>query len=156
GWFDKWNADPIWTGFVYATITVTLERQAVLQADDDDLYAYTYYLIGQFRVELSASPRPNRRTVTKSLGDFGAGDKNNRRTGELREVPTGPEYNLGVEATVQDIIYTYPVPALTPFDYITVKCNDLLSELIVFLSQHDPQIVAGFEDRSEILPGQTY
>ena len=45
-----------------------------------------------------------------------------------------------------EILFTQPIPCLTPFDFIIVKCRILYSAIISFLSKYDPMIIDGIDD----------
>ena len=147
-WINKWINEPRWSGFVYATIVITLERQHVTN-DTKDPFEYTYWwLTSTYQLTLSDTPPPNRKTE-QPLGIEGPGGPRNRRTGERQESVADPEYNLPVEIAQLDIVYTYSAPTLTPFDYLIAMCNDLISEIIAFVSRYDPTVYAEMESRTE-------
>ena len=151
-WLHKWDTERAWGGFVYATATVNLERQA-LQDSDDDPYPVAYYLAGAINVYPTHKPLPN----SKQKGPYllvSESDERNHRTGGRQEAPyADPKYTVVVEIKPLWVRYTYPNPILTPFDFILAKSNSLIAEIVAFISKYDERIVRDMDVRSEIIPG---
>ncbi len=150
-WLKKWATDKSWSGFVYATASIRMERQ-YLYDNDKQPYRYTYWPKSELTIALSVRPPPNRRIegATRTIGEA---LPENLRTAGHEYVSNTPELSLPVEATMLDITYTYVAPALTPFDYMIAMTNDLLCEVISFISRYDETVFAGMND--QVVMGST-
>lgn len=152
-WYIKWNTDTQWSGFVYTTVWINLERQRVLGRDYP--FEYTYWLTDRLEVALSEDPPPNTKTE-KHFGEFGPSEPRNRITRGRPKPYSDPDHNLSVEIRELEVRYTYSTPVLTPFDFILVKCNSLVGDLVSLLSRYDNTVVEKMDVRSEIAPGITH
>ncbi|MDQ3902798.1 MAG: hypothetical protein M3247_03965 [Thermoproteota archaeon] len=148
-WLAKWNSDQKWKGFVYAQIDVELERQEEKVDRPDNI---KYYFIEWPKVSLVDKPIPNIR-YEKLLNLVGEADEHNRSTGGPANPPNSPEFYLPVEISQATVRFTNPQPILTPFDFLIVKCQHLVSEIITFLAKYDAGIYEGMDIRTEIIEG---
>lgn len=142
-WYKKWNVEPGWSGFVYATVWIYLEQQEA--RTDDYPYEFTYW-IGEsphpIEVSLSTNPPSNKKVTAKVIGAVGETDPRNRIT-QGRQAPySEPKYAIAVDIRQLDILYSYATPVLTPFDFLIVKCNILIGEFATFLSRYIPTFFA--------------
>jgi hypothetical protein len=148
-WFQKWDTEHSWSGFVYATANVELQRQEVVSSDDP--YPVTYYLAGELRVSTSSKPQPNWKEEGPSLIAGPADDRNYRTAGKPAPV-SDPKYNVSVGISSLKVRYTYPNPILSPFDFILAKSNSLIGAIVGFLSKYDERIFRDMDVRVEIIP----
>jgi hypothetical protein len=139
-WLEKWNTDKDWEGFVYVEVHIPIEKQARLQSDPDEGYNCKYYGSGTPPViNLTDNPVENEFTEKKT-GIKGPGEVGNLSTGPNQPPYSDPMYNYGVETSDLDVLFTQPIPCLTPFDFIIIKCRTLFSSVISFISKYDPLI----------------
>jgi hypothetical protein len=138
-WLDKWNTDKDWQGFVYVEVHIPIEKQARLQSDPDEGYNCKYYWSGYPVINFMDNPVENEFTEKKT-GIKGSGEEGNLSTGKNKAPYSDPKYNYGVETSDLDVLFTQPIPCLTPFDFIIIKCRTLFSSVISFISKYDPLI----------------
>lgn len=148
-WFARWS-DPNWSGFVYLTADAELERQESNQ--DDDPYRVKYYWDTIPMVSFSDKPPRNAKT-NRVIKHAGAQDEDNRSTGGKPLPYNSPGYNLAVEISTLKVRYTYPRPYLTPFDFMIMKCNNLIASIIEFVSNYDEQIISEMDVSDEVFEG---
>lgn len=155
-WLDKWNNDKQWTGFVYAQVFISLERQQEIYSDDDESFFNVKYFINQVEegfpaLDTKLTDTPLKHFKTES-SRFSVGPQDKRNNSTLgREAPNaGSEYYLAVDISYLKVTSVYPAPILTPFDFITIKCRNLISEIVAFLSKYDENIIVGLNIRDEI------
>jgi hypothetical protein len=151
-WLKKWDEEPGWGGFVYATATGGFERQ---QCHDDYAIPVTYYPAPPpaWDVLLTGQPRANFKKQVPQ-GPVGDADPRNRRTPN-RGAFGGPvvAHLVDVEISSLEVRYTYPDPVLTPFDYMLAKCRGLSAAIVAFLAKYDDRISRDMELRRETIPG---
>ena len=151
-WLDKWLAGT-WRGFVYTQVEHgDLERQ---EANSDDEYAVKYYWGSGPRISFTDDPQPNTRREG-SATHVGAQDQRNLSTLGRPLPASDPKYNIVVRISSVKVRITHPVPTLTPFDFIIVRCRALLAEVVTFISQYDADIFPGLSVADDVfgLDGQ--
>jgi hypothetical protein len=159
-WFHKWVTQEGWSGFVYATVTLSLNRQSIADHEEDP-HSVTYYPFGLVTVFPTHEPLPNaKRPSTSAAGGaeiwVGSTDARNWRTFGRQPPSLSPEYEASVAISEVWVRYTYPNPILTPFDFILAKANSLLAEIVAFISKFDGFVLRDMDVRSEIIPGVAY
>jgi hypothetical protein len=147
-WLEKWNTEQTWKGFVYPQIDSELQRQQ--QVDSDAAYSVKYYWEGPHPISLVDTPQINARQETVESLHASETDPRNWSTHGRKAPYSDPEYNIVVKISHLKVRFTSPLPALTPFDFILVKCRHLVSEIVTFISQYDA-VVDGMDVREEIM-----
>jgi hypothetical protein len=148
-WISRWG-DPKWSGFVYLTVDTELERQE--SNEENDPYRVKFYWDTIPLMSFSDKPPPNtrRKTIIKNAGPQ---DESNRST-EGKPAPySSPEYNIAVEISMLKVRYTYPQPYLTPFDFMIMKCNNLIASIMEFVSRYDERIISEMDISDEVFEG---
>jgi hypothetical protein len=148
-WAERWS-DRAWSGFVYSTVDAELERQESNQ--EDDPYQVKYYADTIPLVSFSDIPPANTKATLISSTNYGPTDDRNRAT-EGGPARYSPEYNIVVKASTVMVRYTYPEPYLTPFDFMIMKCNNLIASIIEFVSHYDEQIISEMSASDEVFEG---
>jgi hypothetical protein len=153
-WLRKWDAEPGWHGFVYATATGAFERQQLHGGDYPIPVAYYITSPPPTSVSLSDRPPPNWKRAQGGPGTVGDADDRNRRTPRRGPFggPVAHEF-VDVDISMVEFRYTFPDPVLTPFDFLLAKCHALNGEILAFLARYDSRIDKDMEVYSEILPG---
>jgi hypothetical protein len=149
-WMTKWNNEPGWDGFVYSQIEWRLEKQARVRSDDDEPGAVKYRPAGPLKATLTAVPPEDSLTETP-LGIVKESDPANMTTGgsttpDPQRVGTRRWTFSDAEKSWLDVRFTQPIPCLTPFDFILVKCRMLSSAIIGFVAKYDGQIDKNIDD----------
>jgi hypothetical protein len=146
-WLDEWLAGK-WSGFVYTQVVVDeLERQE--EAHSDDEYAVKYYWGTGARISFTDTPQRNTRRDT-FVANVGAQDARNLSTLGRPMPYWEPEYNIEVRISHVYVRITHPVPTLTPFDFIIVRCRGLVAEIVTFISQYDENIFPGLSVSDDV------
>jgi hypothetical protein len=148
-WNSRWS-DTNWSGFVYLTAYAELERQESNQ--EDDPYRVKYYWDTIPLVSFSDNPPPNSKSK-RFVALAGPPDKRNRTTGGKPGPHSSPEYNIVVEISRLKARYTYPQPYLTPFDFMIMKCNNLIASIVEFVSRYDERIISAMDVSDEVVEG---
>ena len=138
-WSEKWGTSS-WRGFVYTQVAAeALERQ---EEKDGGEYGVKYYSDSGLQLSFTDAPQPNTRRET-FVTNVGAQDKRNRSTLGQPIPYYQPEYNIEVKISQVNLRITHPVPTLTPFDFIIVRCRALMAEIVTFISQYDANLFPG-------------
>jgi hypothetical protein len=144
-WLDKWLAGT-WPGFVYTQVVVEeLERQ---EENSDAEYAVKYYWGSGAKISFTDTPQPNTRRDT-FVAYVGPQDERNYSTLGGPAV-YDPKYTIDVNISHVNVRITHPVPTLTPFDFIIVRCRMLLAEIVTFISQYDENIFPGLSVADDV------
>jgi hypothetical protein len=136
-WLEKWRNEPAWDGFVYSQIELRMEKQDRRHADSDEAWAVKYRPPNALTVNLTADPGEDDFTETP-IGIASTADDDNMTTQGKAGAYSMQFYD--VDRSWLDIRFTQPIPCLTPFDFILVKCRMLSSALIGFLAKYDPLV----------------
>jgi hypothetical protein len=166
-WFNNWESNKKWVGFVYAKIEVTLMRQELTYVHPDTENRIRYFLNNNRPVINFAQLAlfiNNSKTVTDigyympqdAYNLFTGGENNdpnrvyramkeqNKNIGEPGEkyFEEMKLYSISVaNASSVKVKYIVPSPVLTPFDFVIFKCRNLVIEILQFIAKYEQYFI---------------
>ncbi|MBB3020800.1 hypothetical protein FHR70_003888 [Microvirga lupini] len=166
-WVREWDRNRKWLGFVYVGVAGGLTRQEhVPRISSADKAPHPIrYWAGEMKFDFKTWSKEDNRSKKEgptrelgpehpdnlfTLGEFGDPFKKPENKDMTRWAAANQSRSdylyRDVEERRMSISVTSPTPILTPFDYLSFKCKDLMVEILRFISRFDEyfQIMAPF------------
>lgn len=158
-WYNRWDADRTFLGFVYPVIRTTLQRQLLPEwpGRDEEI---RYYTKGPVQCGFANNTQFHNNSRKQIDGPvISPDDPKNRFTGGPDHNPGEHHENLsykdylasvnlymmgGVSDAEVKVKYIIPSPVLTPFDFVTFRCRNLMMDLLQFISYYDDNFITAY------------